>query len=137
MRTSIFLVAISLTALAFVKPTFAGDGVQRQDSALVREPLPKELSQLVSPAEIRGYSILGCLETLQKRKGISINIDQTGLEGLCKEKLREIRVTQVEFPLPLAAAVEYVANPREVVSHRRRRRGRAAIPLAADQRRPK
>jgi hypothetical protein len=83
--------------------------VQPPNAAIAHEPLPLEATQLVDPVDIRGYSILGCLETLLKRKNIVVTIDQASLEELIKQKLREIKVYQVEFPLPLAAAVEYLA----------------------------
>lgn len=87
----------------------AADGVQPSSASIASEPLPNEATQLIAPAELRGYSILGCLETLQKRKGIAISLDRAGLETVCKQNLREIKVYQIEFSLPLAAAVEYLA----------------------------
>jgi hypothetical protein len=109
MRSFQFSAVFTFAALACVLQAFAADGVQPPSAAIAHEPLPNEATQFIDPVEIRGYSILGCLETLLKRKNIVVTIDQAGLEELSKKKLREIKVYQVEFPLPLAAAVEYLA----------------------------
>jgi hypothetical protein len=74
-----------------------------------REPVPRAFAQGVRAPEMRGYSILGVLDTLAKRRKVLVVVDQFGLELLGKKKIRDVKVELVEFPLPLAAALEYVA----------------------------
>ena len=109
MRSMQFLAVVGLAAAGISPPSLASDGVKQQSVAIAREPLPPEATQLVDPLELQGYSILGRLATLQKRKGVAISLDEAGLEDVCKKKLRDINVHQAEFSLPLAAAVEYLA----------------------------
>jgi hypothetical protein len=94
-------------------------------------PMPKELTQLITLEDFHEMRLVQLLDRLTKRTGIRIDLDESGLEKLCKKPLKDVTIVPPPGSLPLGAAVEFVASQVHGTLRERNRRWRI-VPGRAD-----